>query len=173
MKKLILLSILLIVGCDKDSSSLVETTDSDNKTEALNFSLQIIESIIDQDVATYKTFFRDSIWLMDGDGPFPFSEGMIEEMFSNILYSSTIDTNTTMDDYHTNYTPNIYTFDEFNNYALEMWGETFPQYTWITSNDFIFFGHLKENGIEIIWDDMNLFLVTKMDNKWWFKAVSG
>ena len=60
MKKLLILA-LLIGGCDKDSSLPVETTDSDNKTEALNFSLQIIESIIDQDVATYKTFFRDSI----------------------------------------------------------------------------------------------------------------
>ena len=172
MKKLILLALLIGV-CDKDSSSLVETTDSDNKTDALNFSLQIIESIIDQDVATFKTFFLDSLWTMDGDGQFSLSDGIIEEIFSGILSNSAIDANTTMDDYHTNYTPNIYTFDEFNNYALEVWSETFPQYTWITSNDFIFFGHLKENGIEIIWDDMNLFLVTKIDNKWWFKAASG
>ena len=69
MKKLILLALLIGV-CDKDSSSLVETTDSDNKTDALNFSLQIIESIIDQDVATFKTFFLDSLWTMDGDGHF-------------------------------------------------------------------------------------------------------
>jgi len=173
MKKLILLSILFIVGCDKDSSSPVETTDSDNKTEALNFSLQIIESIIDQDVATYKTFFSDSIWLMDGDGPLPFSEGMIEEMFSNILYSSTIDTNTTMDDYYANYTATIYTFDEFNKFIMGMWGDQMPEYTWITSNDFIYYGLLVDNGIEIIWEDANVFIVSKVDNKWWFKAASG
>ena len=164
-----LIILLLIVGCDKDSSSPVETTDSDNKTEALNFSLQIIESIIDQDVATYKTFFRDSIWLMDGDGPFPFSE----EMFSNILYSSTINTNTTMDDYYANYTATIYTFDEFNEFIMEMWGDQMPEYTWITSNDFIYYGLLVDNGIEIIWEDANVFLVSKIDNKWWFKAASG
>ena len=112
-------------GCDKDSSSPLETTDSDNKTEALNFSLQIIESIIDQDVANYKTFFLDSIWLMDVDGSFPLSEGMIEEIFSNILYSSDIDTNTTMDDYHANFTPTIYTFDEYNDLFINGYMQPF------------------------------------------------
>ena len=48
-----------------------------------------------------------------------------------------------------------------------------PQYTWITSNDFIYYGALVENGIEIIWNDANIFLVSKTDNKWWFKAASG
>ena len=143
MNKLLILA-LLIGGCGNDSSSPLETTDSDNKTEALNFSLQIIESIIDQDVATYKTFFLDSVWLMDGDGPISLSEGMIEEIFSGILYSSAIDTNTTMDDYHSNFTPTIYTFDEYNDLFINGYMQPFE---WLTLNDFVYVGIPFENSI--------------------------
>ena len=158
MKKLLIIA-LLIFSCKGVLKH--DETESDNKTEALNFSLQIIESIIDQDIATFKTFFLDSVWAMDGDGPILLSERIIEEIFSGILNNSAIDANTTMDDYYTNYTPTIYTFDEF------------PEYTWITSNDFIYYGALVENGVEIIWDDANYFMITKIDDKWWFKAASG
>ena len=169
MKKLLIIA-LLIFSCKGVLKH--DETESDNKTEALNFSLQIIESIIDQDIATFKTFFLDSLWTMDGDGQIPLSDGMIEEMFSGILNNSAIDANTTMDDYYTNYTPTIYTFDEFNEFIMEMWGDEFPEYTWITSNDFIYYGALVENGVEIIWDDANYFMITKIDDKWWFKAAS-
>jgi len=110
---------------------------------------------------------------MDGDGQIPLSDGMIEEMFSSILNNSAFDANTSMDDYYTNYTPTIYTFDEFNEFIMEMWGDEFPEYTWITSNDFIYYGALVENGVEIIWDDANYFMITNIDDKWWFKAASG
>ena len=171
MYRILIVVIFLIFSCKGVLKP--EDIKVDMKTEALNFSLQIIESIIKQDVITYKTFFMDSIYTLDGDGQFPLSEDILDERFASILYLSNIDSNTTMDDYNANYTPTIFTYDEFTEYVLEELNWELPKYAWITTNDYIFYGVLVENGIEIIWDDANVFLVSKIDNKWWYKASSG
>ena len=141
------------------------------KTEALNFSLQIIESIIKQDVITFKTFYLDSLWDMHQDEQFAISEEMIEEMFTSLLYHSTIASTTTMNDYYSNYTSTIYTYDEFSEYAIAKWNYELPQFDWITSNDYFYAGVPIDNGIAIIWEDFNHFLISRINNKWWIKAV--
>ena len=136
-RQTILLIALLIVGCDKNPSSSNELVDI--KTEALNFSLQVIESIIKRDFTTYKTSFLDSIWDMHQDEQFAISEEDIEEMFSGTLYYSTINSTTTMNDYYSNYTPTIYTKDEFNEYAIEKWTNyELPQLDGMISNDYFY-----------------------------------
>ena len=172
MKKLLLVRLsflLLIVGCDNNPSSSNELVDI--KTEALNFSLQVIESIIKQDVITFKTFYLDSLWDMHQDEQFAISEEMIEEMFTSLLYHSTIASTATMNDYYSNYTSTIYSYDEFSEYAIAKWNYELPQFDWITSNDYFYAGVPIDNGIAIIWDDFNHFLISRINNKWWIKAV--
>ena len=172
MKKLLLIGlgfILFIVGCHNFSTDPQEVDDI--KTEALYFSLQVIGSIIDQDIVTFKTFFLDSIYTLDGDGQFPILESNIEEIFNTTLYHSGIDSNTTMNDYYSNYTSTTSTYDEAKEYFIKKHDYELPQFDWITSNDYFYIAEIT--GSKIIWDDWNIFLVSKINNKWWLKAASG
>ena len=79
MKKLLLLYILFIIGCEEnavEANNIVYYNE-----EALEFSLQFINSIIEQDITTFKACFSDSLYLLDGDSPIELSDVILENIF--------------------------------------------------------------------------------------------
>ena len=70
--------------------------------------------------------------------------------------------------------PFIKTFEEMSEFSLLYWGDGFyPQPYWWSLNDFIFFAPVNDNGIEVIWEDILLFVISKTNGYWYVKAISG
>ena len=213
MQKLIILSILFIMGCttepilegcttvtacnynadaEKDDASCTyaeENFDCDGncvaeldcnedanlESEALAFALQYLESIVDENYEMFNSSFsiQDSLYFLES-----WESGLIvtQELIDNLFYSlsGNISDDVTMELFLNNHSPFIKTYEEMNEFALEYWGDDFfPQPYWWGINDFIFFAPVNNNSLEIIWEDILLFVISKSNDSWYIKAFSG
>ncbi|UCE19265.1 MAG: hypothetical protein JSV84_02640, partial [Gemmatimonadota bacterium] len=74
--------------CPKDELDL--------KSEALDFSIKVIKSYIENDTTAYKTFLPDTLYLIEfWEEPIPTSSISVAETFSQFDFS-----NYTMDDFN-------------------------------------------------------------------------
>lgn len=166
--KVISLKIIIIcafVGFYGCTSTTEPVEIPDPKSEALEFSLTIIQSIIEQDTIVFSNALSDTIYFMETwEEPIPVSELPVAEFFAELDFSQY-----SMEDFNTNYTPLISEYDEYKN---QEWVS--PLIYWHPNeNDYLFSATLIENGNDFIWDDLLWFVVTNRTGEWKLRALSG
>ena len=153
---------LIFWGCDNSTKPKEE---SDLKSEALDFSLKVIKSYIENDTTAYKTFLSDTLYLMESsEEPIPTSSISVTEIFSKFDYS-----NYTMGDFNNNYSSEIF---EYNEYKNQEW-VTSLEYWHPDSEDYLFITTFIEGSENFMWRDLRIYVVTKRSGEWKIRAITG
>lgn len=142
------------------------------KEEALNFSLQIVNTYFTKDYLAFISFLTPKTYTLEGEGPFDkqfVTAKLQEEPFPfGRDYSEY-----TLSDYLENYNPKILSFEEYAliyphiaNLNIDGWSPN--------EDDFLFVGYETKPGkSEFMWDDLLVFMVTCENNEWRLIAFSG
>lgn len=164
---------LIFLGCDKspkqkkepELKSSEQKKEPDLKSGALDFSLKVVRSFIENDTTVFKTFFADTVYFLEShEEPRPTSSIPITELFSQFDYSDY-----TMDDFNNNYSSQIL---KYNGYKNEKWVTTL-EYWHPDSEDYLFIAPFIEGGNNFMWDDLLIFVVTKRSGEWKIRAFAG
>src|SRR6056297_2254452 len=101
----LLVTFSVLFNCD----SSTDPEDNQNlKEEALEFSLDVIETFLEQDTATYQSYLRDTLYISESweepvlTSTIPDSVSLPRGNFSGY----------TMEDFHDNYETTIYSYSE-------------------------------------------------------------
>ncbi|MEM6967354.1 MAG: hypothetical protein AAF573_21500 [Bacteroidota bacterium] len=136
------------------------------KTEALVFSLNIMETIFAGDCDQFKSMFDDELFGMDDEIiAFAEVEGEICELLEVIISDST----KTYQHYLTDYHPQVFTPDEFKEKFKEV---TFPDFYLPKAEDFFFITKQlqDEDGDDYLEDELEVLLVRKLEKGWVIKG---
>ena len=167
----VLMTICLIPGCIKKDEGAGDFT----KEEALEFSLQVVETYFTNDMDEFKSYLDDEIFTLEGDGPLSRSE-VILILDENDYVADEEYTDHTYQEYLDTYEPYVMDVDEVSQ-EFEGLVDNMKEIGWdFDDDDYIFMGWETKSGDEedgFLWDDPLAFGVTHEDGKWAFKAFSG
>lgn len=170
-KFFIIINFLLIIQSCKPSQQLVITPEV-LKAEALTFSLEMVETYFTLDCEKYYEQVSDTIYIMDGDGVV--SKVGKKTRICKTLNRAIPDKSKSMKDYLETYQAKILTVTELEQ-SFEQWKK--PTYYNPLPNDYFFIGFevkaSKQHIPNFLWDDMFVFMVRKVNEKWVLKGVSG
>ena len=142
------------------------------KKDALDFSLELVETYFTSDEDKFCSHLADTIYSLEGDGSITKKEAISSIKGSDFPFGEDY-SKYTMDDYLRNYRPKIMDYEDyskkypgFSRLSIDGWTPD--------ADDFLFLGHEVKTGKEgFMWDDLLVFMVTCQNGKWEFIASSG
>lgn len=139
----------------------------DLKKEALEFSLQIVNTYFTQDCSSYGNYLSAEVITMKSVLPLT---AELKSKACESLQRAVSDKSKTLQDYLSNYKVEMLTRAEVE----AKFGMKLPEYYNTTDAEFIFLGFEPNEGsgtTKYIWDDMFAFLVRKTDGAWKMKGT--
>ncbi|MFV0346758.1 MAG: hypothetical protein ACK5IQ_11010 [Bacteroidales bacterium] len=168
MKYIIILSALLI---SFNVFAEDNTKQAKLRQEAREFSLSVVQTYFDEDFNKYWSFVSDTIIILPANKVIPIAD--MKDALCSSLKRAIRNKDKTFQDYLDSYKVEILTKEELE----DMFGKPIPESAMSSDSDFFFMGNNAKESIasfeDFIWDDFFLFLVRKVDGKWFLKGFAG
>ena len=158
-----MMSLSVVAGCGSDSP----TDSPTDREEALDFSLRVVETFVEADLATFESFLADTLYILEAHEPsIAVDELDLDGLFAELERELE---GFTMEDYHARYAPRVLDYAEYSQLGV---GDDLTYWS-LTPDDFLFVGsELKPGQEEFILDDLLVFVVTKHSGRWIVRAMS-
>ncbi len=174
-----LLIICFIPGCINSSDDVddgeggIGTADF-TKKGALDFGLKVVKTYFTNNMAEFKSYLDDEVYIMEGDGPYTKAQ-VIKFLDEDDHVASEDFTKHSYQEYIDTYAPYVLDVDgtkaQYEGLVDAMIGLGWD----FDEDDYVFMGWATKSGDEddgFLWDDPLVFGVTHEDGKWAFKAFS-
>ncbi len=170
MRYLLIFSLVILMGCN--ATKMATKKAERLKSQAKEFSLEIVQSYFEGDCNKYFDFWSDTLLIMDGDG-IVYKNATPKDKICKSYEKAIRTKGKTYDDYLKTYKVELLTPVEL----VERFKKKLPEYYYTSEYDYFFLGFELKEGLDksknFIWDDMFIFMVRKERGKWVFKGISG
>lgn len=169
----VVLVVALAAGCMEERPPPGGASLPDPEAEALDFSLQVVETYFTQDYAAFRTMLAPAIYTLEGEGPMTPEDVDAWHAREPPWPAGRDYSGHSMEEYLEVYAPRVLTIEaaqaEHPEFAQMSWDGWEPD-----EDDYVFIGwETKPDQEPFLWDDLLAFAVTHESGEWRFKAFSG